>query len=526
MSTPDRARPTTGDTAHVVWLRSQRIAGFLGDFAEATGLQFRCGIRADGAPESVVFDSLEADAGSCSSVSRSVGDARVELTWAEGSERAGELAHLLDRVLAEFLRAERDLYTYRRELMGRYEEITLLTSISDTLGSIIHLEEAVASLLGEVVEVLDSRAAGLWTVNAGATALERFAVAGLADQLPQRVLLEPGSELADVFTRQVAVVGSPDVLRGNDPAPACPELPYVAVPVRYAPSRGDARSVGVLALCGRTSSAAFTDSDLKLVAAIANQLAAAVENSRLARETVRRERLMAELELAHDLQLKLLPDLSDFADIADVWARCEPIESVGGDFYQLIRRSDGRLGVMLGDVSSHGYSAGLIMALTMSAAGIVAREEEEPADVLRGIHHELVRKLESTDMFMSLCYVLLDPDGGRILYANAGHPHAWLVSPERTERLTALNPPLGMAEFDAYAQRELSWTPGDDSLVMFTDGLSECLRTDEMWSDTRITDLVIERRDQGARQIVDLLFDMACAPGEGPSDDRTALVVK
>ena len=523
MNVPDGDRYGPGEGGHVAWSQSHRLSASLRSFADATSLRFRCGFRVDGAAESVLFDELETGSGPLGSLERRIDDARIELTWAEDTERADELARLLDMILAEFLTAERDLDAYRRELMGRYEEITLLTSMSDTLGSIIHLEEAVASLLGEVADVLGAHAAGLWTVNAGLTALERFAACGSLDQLPNRVPLEAGSELADVFTRQVAVLAAPDVPREF---PACAELPYVVVPVRYSPARGDARSVGVLALCGRTSAAAFSDSDLKLVSAIANQLAAAVENSRLVRETVRRERLMTELELAHDLQLKLLPDLANFADIADVWARCEPIESVGGDFYQLIRRPDGRLGVMLGDVSSHGYSAGLIMALTMSAARIMAREKEEPADVLRGIHHELVRKLESTDMFMSLCYVLLDPDGDHLLYANAGHPHAWLVSAERTERLTALNPPLGIAEFDAYAQRKMSWTPGHDALVMFTDGLSECLRTDELWSDARITDRVVEFSDSSAKEIVDLLFEMACAPGEGRSDDRTALVVK
>jgi len=238
------------------------------------------------------------------------------------------------------------------------------------------------------------------------------------------------------------------------------------------------------------------------------------------------ERMLVELELAHHLQMKLLPDLRDFQGVADVAARCEPAESVGGDFYHLFRLPGDRLGVMLGDVSSHGYSAGLIMALTMSAASITVREQEEPANVLRAIHHELVRKLESTEMYMTICYAVLDPTTGRLLYANAGHPHAYHLSSDGVHRLEALNPPLGIAEFDSYAQREMRWSRGHDMLLMFTDGVSECLETDRLWSDERLTSMALERADAGAQEVLDRLFELASAPGGVAADDRTALVVK
>ena len=95
------------------------------------------------------------------------------------------------------------------------------------------------------------------------------------------------------------------------------------------------------------------------------------------RRACEQERLVRELELAHDLQLKLLPDvIEQFDGNHDVAARCAPAESVGGDFYQLFQLSGDRVGIMIGDVSSHGFSAALIMALTMSAAAIYAQEAD------------------------------------------------------------------------------------------------------------------------------------------------------
>src|SRR5512142_928222 len=102
--------------------------------------------------------------------------------------------------------------------------------------------------------------------------------------------------------------------------------------------------------------------------------------------SVRQERLLRELELANNLQLKLLPEASRFEGPAEVAARCAPADSVGGDFYYLFRFSGGRLGVMIGDVSSHGFAAALIMAMAISAAAIYAQEAEAPAEVLRQVH--------------------------------------------------------------------------------------------------------------------------------------------
>ncbi len=98
-----------------------------------------------------------------------------------------------------------------------------------------------------------------------------------------------------------------------------------------------------------------------------HQIGAAIENARLVARDRGQQRLQLELKLARDLQLKLLPSPLVIADRADVAARCRQAESVGGDFYNLVRLTDGRMGVMIGDVTSHGFSAALIMALVMAA---------------------------------------------------------------------------------------------------------------------------------------------------------------
>ena len=233
---------------------------------------------------------------------------------------------------------------------------------------------------------------------------------------------------------------------------------------------------------------------------------------------------MRELELAHDLQLKLLPDPAALEGSHDLAVRCVPAETVGGDFYQLFQLQNDRLGVMIGDVSSHGFSAALIMALTMSAVGIYAQESGPPADVLRRVHRALAKELESTEMYLTLFYGVLDPTAGRLVYANAGHPHAYRIQANGTrQRLGATDPPLGMVEVAQYGEAEVEWVAGKDLLCLFTDGLSDRFEGTE----TGLMDEIVSLRDKPLNAILDRIFSATERAKAGvPSDDRTAMLVR
>src|SRR2546422_8708252 len=262
---------------------------------------------------------------------------------------------------------------------------------------------------------------------------------------------DPCSVAARVF-REMRIV-SYDPTDAKAVNPGCPEgrnyqgKAFLSVPVLYAAPGQPSRPIGVSTLTGRLGEDAFTAGDRKLVAAIANQIGAAIENARLAARDLGQQQMRRELELARDLQLKLLPSPLVVAARADVAARCRQAESVGGDFYNLLNLPGDRIGVMIGDVTSHGFGAALIMALAMAASGIHAESAETPAEVLRRIEESLGEELASTEMFLTVFYAVIDPAAQRIVYANAGHPHAFLVSTQTGDavRLEATRPPLGLA---------------------------------------------------------------------------------
>jgi sigma-B regulation protein RsbU (phosphoserine phosphatase) len=271
----------------------------------------------------------------------------------------------------------------------------------------------------------------------------------------------------------------------------------------------------------------FTTSDKKLLSAIASQVGAALENNRLIQESIAQERMSREMELAQHLQMKLLTSPEAF-ERAHVAARVASAELVGGDFFHLFNLPAGKIGVMIGDVSSHGFPAALIMALCLSAASIYAMESPDPAEVLRKLDDALSGELETTEMSVSLCYVVIDPVAGRVQYSNAGHPHAWVFrSNGDSMRLGATDPPMGFAGPDSYAGEGLSWQNGD-TLVLFTDGLSDTLATPEPGSgEATVLDAVERELEADPAHIVDVLFEMAAAATPyNPVDDRTALVLR
>ncbi|HEY5941201.1 MAG TPA: GAF domain-containing SpoIIE family protein phosphatase, partial [Gemmatimonadales bacterium] len=303
---------------------------------------------------------------------------------------------------------------------------------------------------------------------------------------------------------------------------------FLSVPITYATPGTEIRCVGVMNLTDRIGGDRFTHDDRKLVGAVANQIGAAVENARLIERDAQQQRLQRELELAHDLQLKLLPSPAVLQGDAEVAARCLPADSVGGDFYTFSRLGRGRVGVMLGDVASHGFSAALVMALVMSAAGIHAATSTTPDQTLSALLDSLSTELARTEMHFSVFYGMLDPVARELVYASAGHPHAFrMPHAGPPERLEATAPPLGLATAGSIQRRKVAWSFGDDLLVLWTDGLVDARNeSGEPFGEQRLLDCVGKLRRQSPEKIVSEVLKDAEAFGSRPTDDRTLLVLR
>ena len=454
----------------------------------------------------------------------------LEAVGADGATAADY--SFLAQALTQVLHHEQEARSAARELTERYEEINLLYFISEILGSVLSVPDAGTRILSEVADVLGARRASLWVFDAEDKQLHLAAAVG-EDGLKGPIPVDDrDSATAWVFRERQALNLERGALLPTlprlEPRPTEREA-FLSVPINYTPPDGTTRTVGVITLVGRRANVRFSAGDSRLLSAIASQIGAALETQRLVRESLRQERLMRELELAHDLQLKLLPDPDSFEAPPEVGARCVPAESVGGDFYHLFRLPGDRFGVMIGDVSSHGFSAALIMALTMSAVAIYAQESGPPAEVLRHVHRALIKELESTEMYLTLFYGVLDPRAGHLVYSNAGHPHAFCIDADgNARRLGATAPPLGIAPMDAYGEAITTWGRGGQLLCLFTDGLTDVYpERDAAPGEASLVADVVKLRHRPLKQILDAIFASPTNPAvQLPSDDRTALLVR
>ncbi len=512
---------------------SEPVRDTLDDFASALDLQLRLFARGDSGELFCIYpgpDSAHLGDGArkLAVQDRQGGEGELQLANAAG-EDPGPLVDLVVRALQRALEFSKEVTFFTHELSERYEEINLLYSISETLGSVLNLEDAAHQILEELCEVLGARRGSLWVFRTDSTHLDLKASVGEDGRRGPISINDDQAVTARVFRDGRAVIAGPDQLVARSlPGITLEDTDSIlSVPIRYTPPQGDARTVGVINLIGRRHGGTFTAADQKLLAAVASQVGAALENNRLIRQSLARERMAREMELAHDLQQKLLPAVDRMEGI-NVAGRVEPAELVGGDFYQVFRLPEGRIGVMIGDVSSHGFPAALIMALAMSAATIYATETLSPARVLREMDAALADELERTEMYLTLFYGVLDPEAWTLTYANAGHPHAFLIPSEgEPRRLLATDPPVGFAGPDAYGQRELAWSPEDDLLLLFTDGLSDLLTTEERPDgEALVVRTVASCHSAPPSEIVDRLFEMTRGANPPiPSDDRTALIL-
>lgn len=430
-------------------------------------------------------------------------------------------------IVSQHLQSALEVEHAANELAERYEEINLLYTITEILGRTVSLPEATATILSEVSDTVGARRGSILVHDRVTDTLQTVAALGVPPEaVPPIALGDECSISAAVFRQQRAMIVDENEA---DPCPA--ESLYrrgvmLSVPIMWTAPGGMPEPLGVVNLSDRAGGQPFTAGDQKLVTAIATQIGTAIQNTRLVRTSLSQQRLVQELELAHDLQMKLLPRPTLVAPEADVAARVVPAESVGGDFYNLFRLGPGRTGVMIGDVSSHGYRAALIMALVMSASAIHAQSAADPGAMLGALLATLREELATTEMFISTFYGIIDRDAGLLRYANAGHPHAFRLADGRLERLSALDPPLGMVE-QTPDSRTLRWRSGADLLVLFTDGVSDARnRYGLRLGEQPVLDVVMRHREEAPAEILGHVLDeLAEHTGDAVQRDDLAVVL-
>jgi serine phosphatase RsbU (regulator of sigma subunit)/anti-sigma regulatory factor (Ser/Thr protein kinase) len=277
-----------------------------------------------------------------------------------------------------------------------------------------------------------------------------------------------------LFAYLQAASGVVDAKRLELDSPALTELRAAHIRM-IVPLVAQGELIGALYLGRRLSDQDYSTDDGKLLTTLAAQAAPAIRVAQLVREQAveiqARERLEQEMRVATLIQQQFLPhELPQLPDW-QVAAYYGPARAVGGDFYDFIALPDGRIGIVVGDVTDKGVPAALIMARTQSVLRGEAPRLISPAKVLQRANEILLPEMPAR-MFVTCLYMVLEPATGRVEFANAGHNLPYVRTADGVIELRATGMPLGLLAGMDYPEHEANLAPGE-SVLLYSDGLVE-----------------------------------------------------
>ncbi|HEX6199562.1 MAG TPA: SpoIIE family protein phosphatase, partial [Thermoanaerobaculia bacterium] len=389
-------------------------------------------------------------------------------------------------------------------------ELEALYDVGLAIASTLDLDALADEILMRAVSLLDARRGAL------------YLLAGEEYLLKSRF----GGDARPSFPASETDGGPPDVLPG-------------AEHLQTAPIAIEADRRGLLAVAdkeSRTGVGPFSAEDRRTLALFANQAAIALENARLHREALEKERYERDLQLAAEIQRQILPkgvpQVAGF-ELAG-WNR--PAREVGGDYYDLIPlapeedsgRTTERLGVALADVSGKGVPAALMVSTLHSALRLLMGRIGVEARLVERLNRHILAS-SAPNKFITLLVGELDAVEGRFVYVNAGHNPALVIRDGAlAERLPPGGLPVGLLPGSSYRTGCLDLAPGD-LLCLYSDGITECTAPDdEELGEERLVELLCSVADRPLPEVVRTVERAvtAFAQGQPQGDDQTLVLVR
>ena len=304
-------------------------------------------------------------------------------------------------------------------------------------------------------------------------------VAAVPEPLPAPIADQPGvaidiPETDPLFAFLQSAPAPVDLTHLELASPVLDELRAAGVAL-VVPLVTQGELIGTLNLGPRLSEQDYSSDDKRLLATLAAQAAPAIRVAQLVREqaaeAAERERYAQELKVAQLIQQQFLPRQLPNLPEWQVAAYYGPARVVGGDFYDFIELDEGRIGLVVGDVTDKGVPAALVMARTHSILRAEAPRLVAPGAVLARANDLLSAEMPEK-MFVTCLYMVLEPATGRVVYANAGHNLPYVRTPDGVVEFRATGMPLGLMPGMAYEERTSTIGRGD-SVLLYSDGIVE-----------------------------------------------------
>ena len=387
------------------------------------------------------------------------------------------------------------------EAQAGRDRFGLLYRLTSSFNSTLDFEEVLNRVIDEIIAAIHAERGFVMLLEPDGEFTFR-----VARGIDRKTILDPLAQVSLSVVRKVVSEGIP-ILSSNAQEDARFNVRSSIVSLRLCsilcvPLSIKANTFGVVYVDNRLQSGIFTQDDLELLSAIASNAAIAIENARLYLVAVEKGRMERELQIAHQMQISLLPKEIPQPPGWKFSAYWQPARQVAGDYYDFIPIDDRHLGLVIADVADKGVPASFFMAISRTILHACTREYHSPLDIITAANR-LISAESTSGYFITLFFAQLDLLSGELNYVNAGHPPPMIHHGLQTQSLELLmrtGIPLGIDESWSYEQRQVILNPGS-FLVCYTDGITEAM-------NARQEEFRYERLQK-------VIVDHASASGEG-----------
>ena len=422
----------------------------------------------------------------------------------------------VERESGEAKRARDEAVAVSRRLQALYD-------ISRSFTESLSVSRTLQAIVDSVVDALDVDAAVLRTPDERGDSLIPAAVRVRDGRLSEPIghmlsLSQPLSPAGPRVHRAEPLLLDAATARALGPAhePLIPFLEKGSTAALIPLESPQEEVLGTLTLLSLDAEKPISHRTLQAALSLAGPAALAFDNARLHQERQ---------EFTETMQRSLLPQNKPELpglDVGHVYAPATRVE-VGGDVYDFLVLADGRLAVVLGDVSGHGIDAAADMAMAKFVFRSLVRDHPEPADLLAAANEVVIGEV-GAGRFITMLYLTIDPTTGEIECACAGHPPPRLVAPDGTVAQAVVSGlALGVESAQTYAPALLRLEPGS-AAVLYTDGLLEARRAGELYGDRRLDRALTRHAGLGASELARTLVE-DCHAFAGELRDDLAVVV-
>jgi sigma-B regulation protein RsbU (phosphoserine phosphatase) len=248
---------------------------------------------------------------------------------------------------------------------------------------------------------------------------------------------------------------------------------------------------------------AYDEDDLSVLQMLTSQVAIIIEKVRLHEQVVEKKRIQAQLEIARQVQLELLPSTDPVVEGFDISAYIFPTEEVSGDYYDWVRVFDDQIGIVVADAVGKGIPAALLMAFLRASLRSSVQIGYAPHIAMSKVS-SLLRDSIEDNKFITAIYGILDSTNKSFVFSNAGHNPPLLIKPDGEYRYVEYGDlPLGMFDETHYHQHFIRFEAGQ-VMVIYTDGITEAANpAGEEYGADRFAKRVLDGIDLPAKKLID-----------------------